>query len=227
MSLGIVTAMGSVLIPRFSNYINTGRKREFQSMGNKAISFTSALVFPMCIGLILLANPIVLLFSGEHYAPAITTLQIIAPIIIFNGFSSMLGLQMLYPQGKENLVILATLSGAIINLALNFFLIPIYAQNGAAISSVAAEFTVAAMLLILGWKYLPFRFISKQNVSYLIGALIMGVAVYIVRYTSIEPWMKVVVGVPLGASIYALWLFARKDPFLDTVKNFIKEEFVS
>ena len=135
--LGIVTSLGVVLLPRFSNLLSTGKRGEFINLGNKAISFTLAMVLPMTVGLILLAQPIILLFCGESYEPSILTLQILAPIIIFIGFSGLLGMQVLYPLGYEKLVIRATLLGAILNITLNLLLIPRYSQYGAAVATFA------------------------------------------------------------------------------------------
>ncbi len=221
MSLGIVTALGTVLLPRFSNYLNTGRKAEFIELGNKAISFTAALVFPMTAGLIILAHPIIMLFSGETYLPAVATLQIIAPVTIFIGFSSLIGTQMLYPQGKENLVIAATLSGAVINLIMNLILIPIYEQDGAAVSSFTAELTVVAMVFLLGRKYLPFRFLTKQNLNYITGTVIMGSAVIYLSGFLSQAWLKIVICVPFGVLIYFTYLTIRKDHFIKVVKKMI------
>lgn len=224
MSLGIVTALGVVLLPRFSNYVSMGRNKEFIELGNKAISFTAALVFPMTVGLTLLSGPIIMIFSGPSYIPSILTLQIIAPITIFIGFSSLLGMQILYPLGKENLVIIATLTGAIINVTLNIILIPIYAQTGAAVASLMAESAVVIMVVILGRKYLPFNFITKQNFNYIIGTIIMGAAVYYISRLQIEAWQKLVIGIPAGVIIYFTYLAISRDHFINVVKKMLFHE---
>lgn len=224
MSLGIVTALGVVLLPRFSNYVSMGRNKEFIELGNKAISFTAALVFPMTVGLTLLSGPIIMIFSGPSYIPSILTLQIIAPITIFIGFSSLLGMQILYPLGKENLVIIATLTGAIINVTLNIILIPIYAQTGAAVASLMAESAVVIMVVILGRKYLPFNFITKQNFNYIIGTIIMGAAVYYISRLQIEAWQKLVIGIPAGVIIYFTYLAICRDHFINVVKKMLFHE---
>lgn len=221
MILGIVTALGTVLLPRFTNFLSTGRRDEFIEMGNKAISFTAAMVFPMATGLILLAAPIIEVFSGPTYEPSILTLRIIAPVIIFLGFSSLIGLQTLYPQGKENLVIASCAAGAFVNVTANLLLIPQYAQYGAAFASLLAEITVLVTMLCLGRRYLPFQLLSKQNLNYLIGTAIMGIIVYFSAGFLQEPWLKIVVGIPCGVLVYFLYLLACKDHFIFTVKKIL------
>lgn len=217
MSLGVVTSLGAVLLPRFSNFISTGRYDEFKELGSKAISFTLALVLPMCAGLILLANPIITLFSGPTYGPSILTLQILAPVTIFLGFSGLLGMQMLYPQGKENLVMISSLSGAIINVVLNLILIPEMAQYGAAISSVVAECTVLLVVLITGYKYLPFKLFTKQNFVYLAATAVMSTIVYFITMQPMPAWKTIAVALPAGVAVYGAILIIFKDHFVKVV----------
>ena len=53
-----------------------------------------------------------------------------------------MGIQILVPLGKESKVLASTVTGAIIDLGLNFILIPKYSVAGAAIGTVTAEFVV-------------------------------------------------------------------------------------
>ena len=132
--LGIVSSLGAVLLPRFSNMITNGQKEEFQLLANKAASFTIALSLPMSVGLIFMAAPIIHIFCGNGFEPSILTLKLVAPIVLFIGLSGIIGMQILYPQGREKYVIISTMVGACINLLINYLLIPQYLQYGAEIS---------------------------------------------------------------------------------------------
>lgn len=118
--LGIVSSLGAVLLPRFSNMITNGQKEEFQLLANKAASFTIALSLPMSVGLIFMAAPIIHIFCGNGFEPSILTLKLVAPIVLFIGLSGIIGMQILYPQGREKYVIISTMVGACINLLINY-----------------------------------------------------------------------------------------------------------
>ena len=222
--LGIVTSLGVVLLPRFSNLLSTGKRGEFVNLGNKAISFTLAMVLPMTVGLILLAQPIILLFCGESYEPSILTLQILAPIIIFIGFSGLLGMQVLYPLGYEKLVIRATLLGAILNITLNLLLIPRYSQYGAAVATFAAELTVMLTVLLAGKKHLPFRFLSRQNREYVVATILMTAVLLPLNFCGFNRWQSIVLCPLLGCVVYFGYLTWRKDPFYLTVRKIITKK---
>lgn len=173
--LGIVSSLGAVLLPRFSNMITNGQKEEFQLLANKAASFTIALSLPMSVGLIFMAAPIIHIFCGNGFEPSILTLKLVAPIVLFIGLSGIIGMQILYPQGREKYVIISTMVGACINLLINYLLIPQYGQYGAALGTVIAEFMVTVIMILLGRKYLPINILSKQNLHYLIGSIVISI----------------------------------------------------
>lgn len=219
--IGIATSLGAVLLPRFSNLLSFGKRKEFIHLGDKAVSFTLALVLPMTVGVILLARPAVLLFCGSAYEPSVLTLQIIAPVITFIGLSGLLGMQILYSQGQENKVMLATFTGAVLNVGINFLLIPRYAQDGAAVATVIAEFTVLVMILVTGKKYLPIHFLSRQNREYVIATVLMTAVLLPIAGYGLGKWQSVIICPLVGSVVYLGYLTVRKDPFYLTLKRIV------
>ena len=102
---------------------------------------------PMIAGLVILAKPIILVFSGEEFLPSVIVLQILSFLLIVIPWSSFLGLQILYPIRKEKYGNYAVIIGALVNLVLNFFLIPRYAYVGVAVSVVCAETVITLVTL--------------------------------------------------------------------------------
>lgn len=222
--LGIVTSFGTVLLPRFSNMIGNGQINEFNVLANKAVSFVIALSLPLSIGLGFMATPIIHLFCGPNFDPSILTLQLIAPIILFIGLSGIVGMQILYPQGKERMVIIATAAGAIINFTLNYLLIPQYAQYGAAIATTCAEFLVIAIMLIIGKRHLPFSLLTKQNREYVVASLVMTLFLAIILTLDLTDYQKILLGIPVSCIIYFFYLYWRKDIFVMQLKEIINNK---
>lgn len=164
--LGIVQALGTVLLPRFASLANNNQMQEFKALADKSISFIIGTSLPLMVGMIFMAPSLIFLFCGPLFAPSILAMQIMSPIILFIAISGMLGMRILYALGKENIVIYSTVIGAVINFLLNCFLIPSYGHYGAGIATSIAEFMVTIVMIILGWKYYSIHFFSKQNVTY-------------------------------------------------------------
>lgn len=171
--LTAVTSLGTVMLPRLSNLVKQGDIASFNSLANKSYNFIITMSLPICGGLIILAPSLIRVFSGDAFIPAISTLQIIAPIIIAIGISNLIGIQILYPLGKIKLVTISTIVGALINFILNLLLIPKLAQNGAAIATVCAEISVTMAQFVLARKYIPFKFIDGTFMSCAFATVVM------------------------------------------------------
>ena len=223
--LGIVSSLGAVLLPRFSNMITNGQKEEFQLLANKAASFTIALSLPMSVGLIFMAAPIIHIFCGNGFEPSILTLKLVAPIVLFIGLSGIIGMQILYPQGREKYVIIYTMVGACINLLINYLLIPQYGQYGAALGTVIAEFMVTVIMILLGRKYLPINILSKQNLHYLIGSIVISILLAFLFVFPLHEVNYLLIGILLSVIVYYAYLLMIKDTLALQLKKLLLSIF--
>lgn len=140
--VGIVTSLGAVLLPRASYYVQKGNMEEFYNVSKKAVHFIFLAAVPMMVFFMIYAKPCVLLLSGTAFEGAVLPMQIIMPTLLFIGLSNLLGIQMLIPLGKEKMVLYSEITGAVVDLLLNYILIPMYGAAGAAIGTLVAEAVV-------------------------------------------------------------------------------------
>jgi len=209
--LSLVTSMGVVLLPRCSHLVSSGNFSEFESVCNKAISLVLALALPFVAGLLLLAEPIINIFCGQDFISSVNVIYWTAPIILFIGLTNTIGIQILYPQGKENIVIISTLGAAIANLCLNLVLIPRYSAVGAAVSTFIAEFIVLAIQVIVGKKYIPTKLFSKQNSLYLNATLVMAIFILPIFFFIQNDWLQIILSFLVGSTVYGLFLYIKND----------------
>lgn len=221
--LGIVTALGTTLLPRMSHYASTGQNEIFVQIEKKGINFILTIAFPIVIGLIIVSPELIPLFSGAKYMEAIPTMRIIAPAILFVSLSGILGMQVLYPLGKERIVIICTTIGAIVFLSSSFILIPKYSQNGAALSNALAEFSVLISMLFLGKKYISYSFNNKYWIQILFGSFIMGISVLIFQINvELNIILKFLIEVLIGILVYGIYLIILKNEFVYLIINMLK-----
>lgn len=181
MLVTLVISLGTVLLPRLSNLIKNSQYDEFKRLSQKSYNFILCMSLPLTFGVILISRPLLLLFSGEAFIPAVSTLRLMIPITIIIGLSNLIGMQILYPQDKINLVIVCTSIGAAINFVMNLCLIPILQQDGAAISTLTAEIAVSLSMFVLGRKYLPFDVINIDVIKYIVATTIMFAVGFVIR----------------------------------------------
>ena len=212
--LAMVASLGTVLLPRCSHLIKTGNTEGFKSVINNSMNLTLALSMPMAIGIMILAYPITMVFCGSDFAPSATVLLVNAPTIVIMSVTNIMGIQVLYPMDKINIVIISATSAAIFNIALNFLLMPHYGATGAAISTLVTETSVLFVQIILGHKYFPFPIKALINMKYIVSSLIMGVAVYLTANLFTQNWLMIAAGIGMGIFVYFLSLLTMKESLL-------------
>ncbi len=143
--LSLVTALGTVLLPRLSYYLENGEEKEFNRITGKALQFVILLASPLSVYFILYAKESILLLSGAAYLEAVTPMRIIMPTVILIGITNVLGIQILVPMGKEKTVLYSEIAGAVVDVILNALLIPGYGPAGAAVGTLVAEIAVLAV----------------------------------------------------------------------------------
>ena len=211
ITMSVSGALGTVMIPRTSNLIAEGKMNEFKLLIQKSYDFILAITMPLTVGLIFISKSAILLLSGDGFVPAILTSQIVAFNILMVGISGVMGLQVLYPMGKINIVIICTGIGAVINVLLNVWLIPKYGHNGTAVAYMLAEVAVTVSMFLIGRKYIPISFLKKEHLHYVMGSVVMGCVLYFIKMLGLSHVLTFVVMLVSGMTAYLMVLFYKKD----------------
>lgn len=179
----LVAAILFVTIPRFSYYLGEKAYDEYQNLFIRIFNFLTLVLIPTSVGLIMVSKEIILLFAGQDYRESIFSLALLSIAMIFNLYSYMLGYCVILPNGEEKYFFWTTLFGAIVNVILNIVLIPVYLQNAAAFSTIAAEVATLLLGIKKAKKLIKFRGIFYNSVCTIIGCVwivIVGVLVHLV-----------------------------------------------
>ena len=189
------SAMGAVF-PALSMVAAT-QKAQLAFAYEKSYKMLALVGLPLAVGIGVMAFPLIrLLAPNGHFDPAIPALQILAPsvLLLFVNNAFIYTLTAINRQLDFTRLSVVTL---VVNVVLNLVLIPPYGFTGAAAAATLTELA----LFIGGWRLLSNQELRLPIVTSLIrviaSALVMGVAVYLVR-----SWSLVAVGV-VGVVVYA------------------------
>lgn len=202
MPLGLVTALGTVMMPRMSNLAAKGYEEKMKEYIEKSINFMMFLAFPICLGLIAIASKFIPLFLGDGFDASIILMQLLSVAIIFIAFANTFRTGYLIPKEKDGIFVGFTLTGAIVNLIVNFALIPSMKSVGACMGTIIAEFVVMAYQIIALKNDLPVCKYIKNVIPFLLKALIMFVMVYVISFLPLNSVVIVLLQIAVGATLY-------------------------
>ena len=224
--LMVVTSACAVLFPRLSFHAGQDDKTLFKSLLNKSLSITLCFAIPAMIGLNLLSEPIILLFSGESYLPSIPVMKMMNPIIVIIAVSNFVGIQCLIPLNKEKITLYSVSVGAVINFTLNIILIPQYGAFGAAVATLVAESAVTIFQLLVARHYITIGFAVKSIAQYSLGTIVMGFCVLGIQNFITELVLNVVLSILGGVVSYSIVLILLKNETALNMVNFLKTKLV-
>ena len=219
--LGVVSSLGTVLLPRVANLISARRMDEFRQLVGKVVDFTLAISLPLVVGLIFMASPLIHLFCGTGFESAILTTQLMAPIILFISLSGIMCWQVLFPLDQERLVVYATSIGAVVNFSLNLLLIPSFSQYGAGMATSVAECLVTVAAIVFARRYTSVKLISRRNRHYYAATLLMVILLYVLKVLITDEILYAFTGVLCSILLYGGYLWFKKDAFVLQLRNSI------
>lgn len=222
MLLTMSVCLGSVMMPRASHLIAENKEDEFNRLIQKSYDFTLAIALPMTIGLIFCAPSLITALCGVKFEHSILPSQIIAPIILMVAISNVFGIQVLFPQGKINIVTLCCGIGAVADLILNLCLIPLFSYIGTSIAYLGAEVATTVSMYFIGRRYIPIIYFKKSHLTYALGCVVMAFALYGLSLLQLPTFTILLLQGCCGVLAYFIILCICKDEMLVQILSKIK-----
>lgn len=222
--LSLITALGTVLLPRLSYYLENDNITEYKVLINKAFNFIFMFSLPAAIGLYLLSTPLINIMSGEKYLQADITMKILTAIIPIISISNLIAVQIFIPFGKEKYALISSSVAAIVNLAVNLTLIPTYGQSGAAIGTVLAEMIALIICIYLCRKIIELKNSTKYLKQYIGGTILITVTYFGISKLITSNILLIITMCTTGVIEYIIFLFICKNEYLIELYKQIKEK---
>lgn len=230
----VATLLGSVVavtVPRLSMLMGKNKMKEYRKVFSQVINLLSLFVIPGTAGLMMLSKEIVLIIAGEKYLPSVNSLRIIGLAIIFSNFSFIFTNCALIPAKRESLALKNTIITAVLNILLNFALIPTLSYDGTSLSTVIAEFMTMVMNYISASdiiKNIIFSYKVKKNITdALIGSIGIVIICLICKFAYMSLLIRTVLSIIFAFVVYVCILIILKNDiaihYIGIIKNKIRK----
>ena len=208
MPLALVTAMGTVMLPRMTAELSEGKEGDALALLGKSLCLMEAVAMCMAFGIAAIAPEFAVVFLGQGYEQCMYIMPVVAIVIPIISASNVIGVQYMLPRCSDVAYTLSVCAGAVMNVALNLALLPHLGAMGAAISTVAAEVAVLAVQCWVVRKDLPLAKYAVAVAPFLLTGLAMffgvrGAAGILVSAVGLG-WVSLIVEVAVGAGVYCL-----------------------
>jgi len=148
----VATMIGVALAPIISTLHTEKNMLRLQRGITKTTRIGFALTLPICLGLVLFGRSFLLLF-GDGFVQAYAALVILSVMQLAAAAAGPTRL-ILVMTGNERIATIGLLVGTVLNIFLNFMLIPSFGINGAALATMLSTLLSHFILILFVWKSL-------------------------------------------------------------------------
>lgn len=202
--MGIITALGAVMLPRMSSLIAEGENRKSENYIIMSIKLVTILASAISFGLMGISSIFTPIFFGNGFSACTPIIILLSVTVFFISWANVVRTQFLIPNHYDKVYIYSTILGAIINLILNLIFIPKYQAVGAAIGTVAAEFTLMFVQVFSIRKIVNIFEIIFQYSLFIIWGIVMMFVVQGIGRIMGESTKTLIVQILSGSIIYCL-----------------------
>lgn len=203
--IALVSAVGAVMLPRTSALLAKKEAERSNAYLIKTLVYVMGFTFLAGFGMPMVAIPFTELFYGPGFTKTAYILIILSITVPILGFGNVVRTQYLIPAGCDYVFLWSAVCGAIVNVVVNIFLIPLFGAVAAAIASVCAEIAVFSYQIYNVRDAIPLKRYFWLITPFFFAGLVM--CAVLLAVPSVENMvLDVVFRVCLGVLVYSATL---------------------
>jgi O-antigen/teichoic acid export membrane protein len=200
-------ALAVPVVPTASRYVSGGEERRLRELALRGTRYTLALFVPLCVTLMVLAEPILEVWLGDRYGEGATALAILVSYwLVYGGLIVTPGF--LVGAGRARSVGLIFAGAALLNVVLSLVLTPELGLEGPALGTAIPFFLAFPLLLRAGLaaSRAPLGELARHAwlPAYSLGLVLAGLLLAV--RLGLEPEKLVPVLATAAGGVLAYWI---------------------
>ena len=200
--LCVISALGTVMLPRMSNLYAHHRKKDANAYLRKSMHVAMFFACAIAFGIGAVVHEFIPIFYGAGYEPCVGLTRMLVFTVLPISWANVIRTQYLIPCRKEKAYTCSVCAGAAVNLALNALLIGRFGARGAAAGTIAAEWTVCLLQSLLVRRKLKLRVFFTDNLFFVLAGAVMFAVVQLMRGLPLNRPVLLVLEIAAGALCY-------------------------
>lgn len=202
--IAVITALGTVMLPRMS-YLLENKSDDVEKTISQSLKLSMLLAMNMFFGILLIAKDGSIIIFGKDFANSGFIMQLLSVTIVVSAWASVFRTQYLIPKSKDNIYVVTTIIGAILNFILNLIFIPMYGAVGACIGTIVAELFLCVSQSFCLRKIFPYSRYFILLFKELVKALIIYVIAYSITISISNIYVKLVLQIIIYSVIFIIF----------------------
>jgi O-antigen/teichoic acid export membrane protein len=181
-------------------------KEKSQEFVSKLTRYYLIICLPAVVGLSVLARPAIAILTAPQYYEGFRIVPLVAIGALF------LGLQQRFQAGlvfhkRTSLIMLSIIASGLLNLVLNFLLVPRYGYMAAAVTTLVSYALLLLAMAIVSRRYFVWDFPVKSLTKAACASAIMAAVIYpIGNSLTSSPLANLAISISVGVVVYSVAL---------------------
>lgn len=199
----VISALGTVMMPHMAHAMEN-KTGDYK----KTISFSMKLALSIAVfsalGLIVVGKDLSVMIYGQEYLFSGYLIIALACTIIASAWANVIRTQYLIPKSLDNIYVISTIIGAVINLLFNTVLIKPYGAMGACVGTILAEFSIVIYQTLCVRNHLQVKIYIKDFAMILVKAVPVMAVVYLLGIFIQNIYLRVILQICLAVMLFVL-----------------------
>lgn len=197
----IGSSIGVALLPVITRLFEEGKKDIISHAFSKIYVYVGFVIIPAIVILILLSEYIIEIFFGEEYLLGLIVFNVLAFGSLFKIFFAIHN-KALIAIGRPVFIFWVYVFGAVSNVVLNLFLIPLYSLTGAGVATVLSFMLMFGVSFIMLRREVGLVFPISKFLMIVLCSLSIVISVHIFWLLSFNIYVLTALGLIVGAGLY-------------------------
>ncbi len=209
MSVGIVTALGIVMLPRISNMISKNtNKSEINTLLTKSLDLTLFISVGITFGIFSIADNFVPWFYGYAYLEVANLLKISSIVCLLTALGSFFSNQYAIPINNKKAYMYPLIIAGVISVILNLFLGRYFGALGSCITIVLVELIGLLLRMYYLKSDLKYKDLFKNCKLFIVSGVIMVLSINVIDLVlKLKPnAVTTIIEILFGGSVYCIVL---------------------